>query len=405
MATYSYKAYSVTGKLISGELESTSEGDAFAVLRSKNLVPVSIDGSSSKRKQANSFARTTKRYYNKKNLARFTRMMANLLTARIPLLEALSITVDSERNLRFKKALIGIHEAVRSGSSLSDAIIEQTNFAPIHYTGLIVAGEKSGSLPLVLDDLANQIEHQIEMAGRIRAGILYPAILFATSMIVLTLISTILVPAVKPLFQDSGAELPPIIEFIDQTNQFVSKNSTAVLTGILFLLITAIYSIRIPSVSFALERMNFALPLFGGMRRNIEFSQFSRTAGMMLLNGVPLVSSLEAAQATFRSQIMKQTVATATANLREGRSLAGSLETSPSVPHLAKRLIKIGEETGTLPDIMMHVGKTLEKETLNQIAIMFQLIPPILTLAIGLGVGSFIFLIMDAVMGVNELAF
>ena len=353
MATFSYKAYSLAGKLVAGELESPSEGDAFAELRNKNLVPVSISGSALKSKpQARSYAGSTKRSYDKKNLARFTRMMANLLAARIPLLDALSITVDNEKVSRFKKALTEIHKAVRSGSSLSEAIVEQANFAPTHYVSLIIAGEKSGSLPLVLDDLANQIEHQIEMSSRIRAGILYPAILFATSVIVLTLIATILVPAVKPLFQDSGADLPPVIEFIDRANYLISQNSTAMLAGLLLLLFVTIYGVRIPSVALVLERLNLALPLFGEMRRNIEFSQFSRTVGMMLLNGVPLVSSLEAAQATFRSQIMKQTVTAATTDLREGRSLAASLETSASVPHLAKRLIKIGEETGTLPDIM-----------------------------------------------------
>ncbi|MDJ0929780.1 type II secretion system F family protein [Breoghania sp.] len=153
------------------------------------------------------------------------------------------------------------------------------------------------------------------------------------------------------------------------------------------------------------ERLAFAIPLISTLKANIEIACFSHTLGTILRNGVSLEQALETTRGTLASRIYRASIGRAISAIRNGESFAATLHDAPHVPMLARRMVRIGEETGTLPDMLDHIGKILEAEASRQIQLIFQLVPPILTLAIGLGVGSFILVIMNAVLSVNDLAF
>ena len=219
------------------------------------------------------------------------------------------------------------------------------------------------------------------------------------------MISSVLIPAITPLFENSGKEVPFVIAAVTRFKTVVSENWILILSAIGVVCVGALRARHLPSVKFALESIAFAMPLFGSLKANVEVAQFAKTLGIMLKNGVSLVHSLEATLGALKSQAFQQVIVKAIANLRNGERLADSIDAGRHFPMLAKRLIRIGEETGTLPDMLAHVARTLENEATRQVAVIFQLVPPIMTLLIGLGVGSFILVIMDAVLSVNDLAF
>lgn len=409
MAEFGYTAYSPQGALVSGQLEAASEAAVFATLREQRLIPVEISSGqvsfgrgAMSRGEGQPAAPSVR---NPQFLARFTRMMASLLGSHIPLIDAVSITLENEKNAKAKHVLEAIHAAILNGASLSDALGKAEGFAPSYYRSMVIAGEKSGSLGLVLGDLAEQIEHDMAITSRIRAGLLYPAILFATSLVVLIVIATVLVPAIAPLFENSGGDVPFVIATVTDLKAAFIENWMAILTSATVVCLAAIRARRLPSVQQALERLSFTMPLIGSLKANVEVAQFTKVLGIMLKNGVSLVHALEATRGVLKSSSLQQVITTAIAELREGGTLTGSIAAARHIPMLAKRLIRIGEETGTLPDMLQHVARALEEEVNRQIALMFQLVPPVMTLLIGLGVGSFILVIMDAVLSVNDLAF
>lgn len=402
MADFAFKAYSAQGALVTGTQEAVSEAAVFASLRERQLIPVEIVADKASKSAVGGNAAGA---FNRAFLARFTRMMASLLASHIPLVEAVAITRENERNAKARKVLEGIRAAILNGASLSEALQAAPGFSPSYYRSMVVAGERSGSLAIVLGDLAEQIEHDIELRSRIRAGLLYPSILFATSIVVLIVISSVLVPAIAPLFENSGREIPFVIGAVTGFKAWVSENWILILSVLIVLGAAAIRARRLPAVKGALEEVAFATPLIGAVKANVEVAQFAKTLGIMLRNGVSLVHSLEATLGALKSQSFQQTVVTAIAALRNGERLGDTIDAARHFPMLAKRLIRIGEETGTLPEMLLHVARTLENEASRQIAVIFQLVPPILTLLIGLGVGSFILVIMDAVLSVNDLAF
>ena len=177
MAEFEFKAYSSQGALVSGNLEAASEAAVFASLRERQLIPVEISPGASSKPGALKGA-LSQGSHNRQFLARFTRMMASLLASHVPLIDAVAITLENERKSKPRKVLEIIRKAILNGSSLSEALEMAQGFSPSYYRSMVVAGEKSGSLSIVLGDLADQIEHELEIKSRIRAGLLYPAILF-----------------------------------------------------------------------------------------------------------------------------------------------------------------------------------------------------------------------------------
>ncbi|MEI2386919.1 type II secretion system F family protein [Breoghania sp. JC706] len=401
MADFAYKAYSATGALVSGELQAATETAAFATLRERGLVPVEIAEGSPSRKAARDAATAT----DAKLLVRFTRMMASLTSSHVPVIDAIAIARDGEKRGSARAALAKVHDAILNGADLSQALERVPGFAPPAYRSLVLAGERSGALAAVLSELAGHLEHEQETRARIRAGLLYPSILFATSIVVVIVIATVLVPAVAPLFENSGRPTPAIIAFVTAAKETIEANWIAILIGLALLAVVLLRALRTESVRAGLERLVFATPVISTLKANIEIARFSRTLGTMLRNGVPLEQALETTQNTLASRSYRASLDRSVEAIRNGESFATTLQEAPHVPMLARRMVRIGEETGTLPDMLDHVGKVLESEASRQIQMIFQLVPPILTLVIGLGVGSFILVIMDAVLSVNDLAF
>ncbi|PTW61054.1 type II secretion system protein F (GspF) [Breoghania corrubedonensis] len=402
MTEFAYKAYSSAGSVVTGEIEADTETAAFATLRDRGLVPVEIaQGQAAPRKAA----RESTGARDPKLLVRFTRMMASLTSSHVPLLDAVAIARDGERRAPARAALTRVYDAILNGADLSEALERVPGLAPPAYRSLILAGERSGALAAVLSELAGHLEREQETRSRIRAGLLYPSILFATSVAVVLVIATILVPAVAPLFENAGRKTPAIIAFITATKATIGQHWLAVSIGVAIFALVILQLSRMDAVRARLERLVFATPVVSGLKANIEIARFCRTLGTMLRNGVSLEQALETTKGTLSSRSYRATIAKAISGIRNGESFASELEEAPHVPMIARRMVRIGEETGTLPDMLDHIGKVLEAEAGRQIQLVFQLVPPVMTLAIGLGVGSFILVIMDAVLSVNDLAF
>ena len=402
MVEFAYKAYSSTGSLVTGELEADTETAAFAALRGRGLVPLEIAEGQPRQKAA---ARETASARDPKLLARFTRMMASLTASHVPLIEAVAIARDGERRSAPHAALTRVHDAILNGADLSEALERVPGLAPPAYRSLILAGERSGALAAVLGELAGHLEREQDTRSRIRAGLLYPSILFATSVGVVLVIATVLVPAVAPLFQNSGQETPAIIAFMTAAKAMIAENWVVVSVGIVAFAGIALKLGRMEAVRAGIERLLFATPLIRELKANIEIARFCRTLGTMIRNGVSLEQALETTRGTLSSRSYRASIARAISAIRNGEKFSSTMNDAPHIPMIARRMVRIGEETGTLPEMLDHVGKVLEGEASRQIQLIFQLVPPVLTLLIGLGVGSFILMIMDAVLSVNDLAF
>ena len=406
MARYRYKAYDQRGSLTDGEIEARSREAALEGLHRKGLFPLEV---------ADDKPAARQKWWEREimgggplplaGLALFTRELATLIKAELPLDESLRIVgLQPLIPQRVRATTRAVHQAVREGASLSDAMAQRSSDFPEYYWRLIQAGEASGSLGDVLDDLSTYLERSNEVRAQVGSALVYPAVLLVAAVVAVGVILTVLIPTVMPLFADAGAEPPATLKALVAAQQLVANNWVIAL-GLTGLAIAgAVSAFRNPALRLKLDRAMLKLPVVGTLIGNRETARLARTLATLTRNGVPMLQAVAISGAVLSNRAFKRAVEEAGEELKEGGGLSKPLEASGLFTDLSLRLIAVGEQTGQLDTMLMRVAGIYEATVQRQLARFLSLLTPILTLFIGFVVGSLILSVMSAIMSVNDLA-
>jgi type IV pilus assembly protein PilC len=306
-----------------------------------------------------------------------------LIKAGLPILKSLDLLASRATSPKLRPVITQIRDRVREGKSLSEAVAEAGVFSKVYSTA-ILAGEKSGDLPGVLD---YYIAYQRVSTGarkKILAALIYPALLICVAVIVVTYLVTVVIPKFALLYRDLNVELPaPTRVLVALTVDY-----RFVFLGIVALLAAAAAGVflwsRTEEGGTAFDRFKFRLPVIGDTLLKFQVAQFSRTLSTLLTGGTPLVAGLQTAGDAVTSKLLRSTVSQATQMVREGESLHGALASKGVMPEMALDMIEVGESSGALAPMLVSVAEFYEEEVSLRLTALVSLIEPLLLVFMGL---------------------
>jgi general secretion pathway protein F len=404
MPRFRYSAFTPAGLVERGEIDCSTRADSLSILSARGLVPfesAEAEGPSIPRQRDSHVRRSGRSRL--KIYADLTRELSVLLAADIPLDASLRLLVQQTANKRLGALAERLLAAVTAGQSLSGAIANADPDAPAVLASLLRAGEARGGLAPTLVDLAAFFESRIEMQGKIRSALTYPTILCITALGAIAIIIGALVPAVMPIFTDSGTPPPLVLSLANQLGQTITQQGSLIAMGIIAVALSIGALLRLPSVRAAIDRAALALPGIGPLIRQGSTALFARTLGTLLRNGVSLLPALEIAASVVPSPAVRAAIMQAAERVKEGRRLADALAHTGRFSDFALRFVAVGEEASKLDGMLLHLADLSARETQRSIDRAMTLVSPLLTIGIGALIGGLFVFIVEALLSFNAL--
>ncbi len=403
MARYRYRAVSRGGELLRGERDGTSEAEIAAQLqksgamvlavspagRGFSLLALELGGAGALRRG---------------ELVDATRELASMLGAGQDLDRALRFMVEEPPNKRVAAVLGRVRDLVRNGTPLATALQREPRSFTRLYIGLVRAGEAGGDLSTTLERLAGLLERQRGMTAEIQSAMIYPAILLVAAIGSIVLLLTQVLPQFVPLFAQNGVALPPSTAFLLGAGHAVSAYGPYALAGLAAFALAAHLALRKPTPRLAVDRLILRLPIIGGLVREILAARFARTLGMLLLNGVPLLSALGIAQEVLDNRAAQAAVATAAESVKTGQGMATALQRSEIFPKRLVHLLRLGEATAQLGPLALRAADIHEERTRLALQRLVSLLVPAITVLMGAAVAGIVSSLLLAMLSLNDIA-
>lgn len=318
----------------------------------------------------------------------FAQELAALLKAGLPLYQSLDVMLERQRDPVLRQSLSTVREKVKSGTALSDAFRQEAELYPPIFAASLVAGERSGNLDSVLRRFAQHLRLNQALRKKAVSAAIYPAVLLTMMALLVVVMLVFVIPNFKSFYEGLGAELPLPTRLLLGLATALRANLAPITAGLLAALVALVYWSRRPGFGLWLDRFLLSLPYFGGLMRMYATSQLMRTLSTLLAGGLPLVNALEVAAASIGNRAMSQAVGGATARIREGASLTTALESTGMLEALPLEMVKVGEQTGALGDMLSAIADFYDEDLDTRMATVLSLVEPVLLVVMAVVVAA-----------------
>ncbi|AGW92279.1 general secretion pathway protein F [Ralstonia pickettii DTP0602] len=403
MPAFRYEAADATGKTDRGVIEADSPRQARSQLRARGLTPLTVDALAGAGLAPRSGSQLFARKLSTQEQALFTRQLASLIVAGLPLDEALGALADQAERPYVHELLAGIRAEVMGGSSLSVALAQHPRDFPDIYRALVSAGEHSGHLGLVLERLAGYIESRNTLASKIRLAFTYPAIVTVVAFAIVIFLLSYVVPQVVSVFANTKQKLPTLTIIMLALSDFVRNWWWAALAVIAVTVFAIRSLLKQPAVRLEWDRWLLTAPLLGKLIRGYNTARFAGTLAILVSAGVPILRSLQAAGETLTNEALRANVEDANTRVREGASLARALAAQNQFPPVLVHLIRSGEATGNLPVMLDRAAQGEAQELERRTLFLTSLLEPLLILTMGVVVLLIVLAVLMPIIEINQL--
>ncbi len=404
MAIFEYKALDVSGESVQGLIDADDLQEARSRLRQQGVYPTEVRGESAAVSVSKEISLSgIWRRISKREIALFTRQLATLLEAGLPLVEALSSLVDQLGDRALMGVVADVRERVKEGSSFSEAISEYPgNFSSL-YINMVRAGEESGTLETILRRLSDHLEKEVTFRNKMRATLAYPFLMVLIGLGILFFLLAFIIPMVTRIFTAAQQVLPLPTRMLISLSSFMRD-----FWWLLFLIIAGLvlgirWFIRTEGGRKIFDRFKLRLPLLGGLVQKMAVVRFSRTLGTLISSEAPLLKSLEIVKNVVDNSVFSQAIQSATADIGEGTSIAAPLKRSKVFPPLVIRMVSVGEESGNLGIMLFKVADIYDEEIETTVNALTSLIEPLIILVMGLIVGFIVLAILLPIFEMNQI--
>jgi type IV pilus assembly protein PilC len=415
MPKFNYVALDARGQESVGVLEAPSSNDVIAHLRQSGYFPTSVveegkavvaRGAKKKADKAVAAAKSSapakksggeivlfqKKTIKPKTLMIFTRQLATLIDAGLPLLRGLTVLAKQEKDLVLKGTIEALAEGVQGGSTFSESLAQHPKIFNKLYINMVKAGELGGVLELVLNRLAEFQEKAEKIKNKVVAAMFYPVVVIVIAMLILSFLLVFIVPKFQQIFHDmlGNKPLPAITQFVIDASNDVKYNWYYIL-GII-VVVTVAYRIFAASKAgrIVLDRIQLYMPLFGDLTRKSSIARFSRTLGTLVTSGVPILQALNITRETAGNSVIADAVTKVHDSVKEGESIVQPLEASGVFPPMVISMIDVGEETGQLPEMLLKIAEVYDDEVDNAVTGLTSLLEPIMIVLLAVIVGTIV---------------
>ncbi len=404
MAVFAYKGVDASGKNVKGVQDADSAKALRAVLRKDGVFPTEILERAEAEKKA---AREVnfKKLFSRVgpfDIALATRQLAVLLRSGIPLVEGLTALIEQLEQEDLQAAFTDARDKVNEGSSFNEALNYHPRIFSKLYVNMVAAGEASGNLEVVLERLAEFLENQAALNGKVKGALAYPAFMALLTVGILIMMMTVVVPKVTAIFEDLGQDLPWYTRFL-----IFNSNILIHYWWLLGILGVGAY---IGVKKWMLVEKNRALfdakalkaPLFGDLLIKAAIARFARTLGTLLNSGVPVLQAMDITRNVLGNEELMRVVDEARESVQEGNGLSRPLKESGVFPPIVTHMIAIGERSGQLEEMLEHVAKAYDQQVEVKVEAMTKLLEPIMILVMGGMSGGIAFSILMPLMQIQE---
>jgi type IV pilus assembly protein PilC len=379
--TFLWEGVDRNGKTVRGEVRAPSDTVVTTNLRRQGIRVTRV-----KRQQFRGGRRV-----NEKDVTFFTRQLATMLRAGVPLLQCFDIVARGHSNARFSRLMMDIKGRVEAGSSLSQAFREHPVQFDTLYCNLVAAGEASGTLDAILDRLATYKEKILALKSKIKSALFYPMSVIVVAIVVVWVIMVWVIPSFKEVFKSFGADLPaPTLMVMAISDFFVSWwwLMFAVIAGA----ISAFFVLRRRStaVRYTIDRLSLKLPVIGQVLEKATIARWTRTLATMFAAGVPLVESLDAVAGASGNSVYANGTRRIQTEVSTGTSLTNAMTSTRLFPNMVLQMTQIGEESGSLDGMLTKVAEFYEREVDDAVAALSSLLEPIIIVFLGVVIGGLV---------------
>jgi len=316
----------------------------------------------------------------------FNQQFLTLVRAGLPIVQALELLAKRQKNQYFRMLLEDVRDRTKGGSLISDAFEKQGAFPKIYSTTLM-AGEKSGNLDEVLTRYVSFQRLALTFRKKLISSLIYPVILIVGVFALVTMLVTFVIPKFSELFSDLNQKLPPMTEFTITTAMAAKHYLPWIVLGVIALYMLVSRWAKTQQGAEILDRIKLSLPIVGSIWQRYQIAVFSRMMSTLLSGGLPLVTALETAGQSMASRLIVRGISEASKSVREGQTLAQSLEATGVFPDLAVEMVEVGEATGALPTMLSSIAEFYEEDVQSALSAAMSLIEPAILLVMGVVVG------------------
>lgn len=375
------------GEIVQRTYESRDETSLRRELEDKDLLVLEVRRTNSLASQLLSAFRL-RQGVSQKEFLLFNQELSALLKAGLPVLQSLDVLLERRENATFKRALSDIRERVRGGESLSEAFTAQGDLFPKLYAATLASGERTGELPLVLRRYIAYSRNLLAVRKKVVSALVYPAVLVLLMVGLVGLFLFYILPRFKSFLTDFGVALPLPTRILLGVADFAIGNWLMLCAGAIAAAVGLSLWKKTPAGRIALDRAVLRVPLIGGIVRDYAQNRFTRTLATLLTGGIPLVTALEIGARAVGNAVFEDGLSRVAGRVREGRALWESLDERRLVAPIAIEMIKVGESTGALPDMLNDVSDFVDQEIDHKIQRLVSLIEPLLLVFMAFVIGG-----------------
>jgi type IV pilus assembly protein PilC len=384
MPIFKWEGRALKGQIKKGEFEAPDEAAVRIYLRQQNIIPTKIV---SKGKEIK-FALPFKQKVKQRSIAIFTRQLATMIDAGLPLVQSLEILSSQQDQKLFKNIIREIREDVEGGSTFAAALKKHPGTFDDLYTNLVVAGEEGGILDTILLRLAGYIEKAEALKKKVKSALVYPAAIVSVAVIVVMILMIFVIPVFETMFSSAGQTLPLPTLIVLTMSKLIKKYVVIIipLCILVFFLLRKYHQTE--NGKAVIDSLLLKMPVFGPLFKKIAVARFSRTLGTLVSSGVPILDGLTIVSKTSGNKTIETAILNARASIREGETIADPLGRSAIFPPMVIQMISVGESTGALDSMLSKIADFYEEEVDVAVGNLTSLLEPLLMVFLGVVIGG-----------------
>jgi type II secretory pathway component PulF len=398
---FTFKARTESGEIREGIVDAADNDTAVLILQRNSLIPITLTSEAeSSFSMAKSFGKVWQGV-SQKELMVFFRQLSTLIEARVPIVSSLTTIADQTTNVYFSLIVKEMADDVEDGMPFSDALAKSPEIFSVLTVNMIRAGEVSGALQKSVNFVADNIEKNYQLTSKIKGALYYPVFVLTVAAIIGFLVITFILPRITVLIKDLKVAVPWYTTALINLGDFMNAYWWAVLLVVFAAIGSFYYYLKTPSGHLQWEVLVLKLPVIGTLAQNIYITRFAENLSALLNSGIPVVRALTIVSEVIGNQVYEKIVLAAAEEIKGGGNISRVFISSSEIPPVVSQMMRIGEESGTLANVLDSIAKFYNQEVENMTKSLTTLIEPILIVFLGIGVGI---LVVGVLLPIYNLA-
>lgn len=400
MPTFKYIAKNRDSRTVGGKIAAENKTAVIEELRKRQLTIISIEEIKEKTVRQSTFK---SRKVKADEIVIFTRQLATMVEAGIPIIQGLDALQEQTTHPLFKKVIVSVRDDIQHGSSLSASFAKHTNVFDSLFVNMVKVGETGGVLSTILDRIASYFEKILRLKRKVKSALVYPIVVVSMAVIITIILLVKVVPTFKGIYDSFGRELPGLTQALLTASDILKKNLLWFVGGVVVIIVALRQWYKTSKGALMIDRAVLRMPIFGDLMRKVAISRFSRTLATLIQSGVPILESLEIVGKAIGNRVLELVIDEVKMSVREGESLTGPLAKSGVFPPMVTRMISIGEKSGQMEKMLLKIAEFYDDQVDAAVDALTSIIEPLIIGFLGIVIGFIVIALFLPILTITQV--